>query len=61
MYDCRKGECGLCLLDVAGVEGIARPPRRLPQHRPAGARQDDLDLRVQGRLQLDATEPRQSP
>ena len=21
MYDCRKGECGLCLLDVAGVEG----------------------------------------
>ena len=21
MYDCRKGECGLCLLDVAGLEG----------------------------------------
>ena len=21
MYDCRKGECGLCLLDVACVEG----------------------------------------
>jgi ferredoxin-NADP reductase len=21
MYDCRKGECGLCLLDVCGVEG----------------------------------------
>ena len=21
MYDCRKGECGLCLLDVASVEG----------------------------------------
>jgi ferredoxin-NADP reductase len=22
MYDCRKGECGLCLLDVDGVEGV---------------------------------------
>ena len=22
MYDCRKGECGLCLLDVSGVEGV---------------------------------------
>ena len=21
MYDCRKGECGLCLLDVSCVEG----------------------------------------
>ena len=21
MYDCRKGECGLCLLDVSSVEG----------------------------------------
>jgi len=21
MYDCRKGECGLCLMDVAGVDG----------------------------------------
>ena len=21
MYDCRKGECGLCLLDVACVDG----------------------------------------
>ena len=22
MYDCRKGECGLCLLDVDGVDGV---------------------------------------
>ena len=22
MYDCRKGECGLCLLDVDRVEGV---------------------------------------
>jgi ferredoxin len=22
MYDCRKGECGLCLLDVECVEGV---------------------------------------
>jgi ferredoxin-NADP reductase len=21
MYDCRKGECGLCLVDIAGVDG----------------------------------------
>ena len=36
MYDCRKGECGLCLLDV-GVRGRhPRPPRRVPQRRPAG-------------------------
>jgi vanillate O-demethylase ferredoxin subunit len=22
MYDCRKGECGLCLLDIAQVDGV---------------------------------------
>ena len=22
MYDCRKGECGLCLLDVDTVDGV---------------------------------------
>ena len=22
MYDCRKGECGLCLLDVDAVDGV---------------------------------------
>ena len=35
MYDCRKGECGLCLLDVVLRGGHARPPRRLPQQRPS--------------------------
>ena len=61
MYDCRKGECGLCLLDVCVRGGHPRPPRRLPQRRPAGAGHDDLDVRVQGRRHAGRPNPDRHP
>ena len=61
MYDCRKGECGLCLLDVDARRRRPRPPRRLPQRRPEGRRTDDLDVRLPGRRPTGEPTPTLSP
>ena len=38
MWDCRKGECGLCQVEVLDVERPDRPPRRVPQPAAEGRR-----------------------
>ena len=49
MFDCRKGECGLCEVRRAGAAGLHRPPRRLLQRTPAAGGGEDVLLRLAGR------------
>ena len=46
IFDCRRGECGLCALDDPGVRGRHRPPRRLLQRRRKGGERQALHLRL---------------
>ena len=49
MWDCRKGECGLCTVRVLGCDGRDRPPGRVPQRRAEAARHLPVLVRVPGR------------
>ena len=46
MWDCRKGECGLCTVRVLELRRPDRPPRRVPQRRAEAARHLPVLLRV---------------
>jgi vanillate O-demethylase ferredoxin subunit len=41
LADCRRGECGLCALDVVELHGTIDHPRRVPE-RPRERRNDRL-------------------
>ena len=49
MYDCRKGECGLCLLDVDAVDGVLDHRDVFLSAAQKSRRTLDLDLRLAGR------------
>ena len=44
-YDCRKGECGLCLLDVSCLDGVIdHRDVFLSAHQPAASRMGERKL-----------------
>ncbi len=44
--DCRRGECGVCAVDVVDVDGADRSSRRLLQRRAEARQPQDLPLRL---------------
>ena len=46
MFDCRKGECGLCEVRVLDLDGVDRPPRRVLQRTAAARSPKDVLLRL---------------
>ena len=46
LYDCRRGECGLCAVDIVAVARHAGPPRRVLQRAREGGEPAPVRLRL---------------
>ena len=46
IFDCRRGECGLCALPILAVDGDRRPSRRVLQRSGEGGGRQALHLRL---------------
>ncbi len=53
MWDCRKGECGLCTVKVLDAQRAPRPPRRVPRRAPEGRGLHAVLLRLARRQRHD--------
>lgn len=53
MYDCLRGEYGLCRLKIVSVDGLIDPLRRVPVRTSTSRKYRNVHLRLSNRRKLD--------